>query len=61
MYACFITFFVSSSWLLLRGLAFGAASGAGDELYLSCGNGSKWPISTPALLTQWSKIGSGLS
>jgi len=50
MYACFITFFVRSSWLVLGGLAFGAASGAGDELYLSCADGSKWPISTRALL-----------
>jgi hypothetical protein len=30
-----------SNWLL----AFGADSGAGDELYLSYGSGSKWPIS----------------
>jgi hypothetical protein len=26
--------------------AFGAVSGAGDELYLSCVAGSKWPNST---------------
>ena len=61
MYACFITFFVRSSWLELEGLAFGADSGAGDELYLSCPNGSKWPISTRAPSPQWSKTGSGLS
>ena len=28
------------------GTAFGALSGAGDELYLSCVAGSKWPKST---------------
>ena len=37
------------------------APGAGDELYLSCANGSKWPISTRAPSPQWSKTGSGLS
>jgi hypothetical protein len=36
MYACFITFFFLVSFDKSGGTAFGTASGAEEELYLSC-------------------------